>query len=109
MIIETVLRIISDKVYAQLTYDDIAAANSWPPTLDQIAKTFDGIFDYIFPAGALLAVAMLIYGGYMWIISGGDPARKQQAQGVLTWSVIGLVFLFLIKAILTVVINYLYS
>jgi len=109
MIVETVLRIISSPVYAQLTYDDIAAANSWPPTLEQIANTVDGLFDYIFPIGALLAVAMLIYGGYMWIISGGDPARKQQAQGVLTWSVIGLVFLFLIKAILTVLVEFLYS
>jgi len=109
MIIETVLRIISDKVYAGGGYYVPGSPTTWPPTLEQIATTFDGIFDYIFPAGALLAVAMLIYGGYMWIISGGDPARKQQAQGVLTWSVIGLVFLFLIKAILTVVINYLYS
>ncbi|MDY0097257.1 MAG: pilin [Candidatus Dojkabacteria bacterium] len=109
MIMEKILRIISSPVYAQLTYDDIAAANSWPPTLEQLANSFDGIFDYIFPAGALLAVAMLIYGGYMWIISGGDPARKQQAQGVLTWSVIGLVFLFLIKAILTVLVEFLYS
>ncbi|KKP65890.1 MAG: hypothetical protein UR61_C0009G0007 [candidate division WS6 bacterium GW2011_GWE1_34_7] len=99
MIIENILRLISQPVYA--------AGN--PPTLEKLAESIDTVLEYIFPAGALIAVAMVIYGGYMWIISGGDPARKQQAQGVLTWSVLGLVFLFLIKAVLTVIIDYIYQ
>lgn len=48
---------------------------------------------------------MVIVGGYMWIVSGGDPARKQQAQGTLTWAVIGLVLLFLIYGILKAIIG----
>lgn len=98
MIIETVLRLISQPVYAA----------GEPPRLEQLVESIESIFEYVFPAGALLAVAMIIYGGYMWIMSGGDPARTQQAQGVLTWSVIGLVFLFLIKAILTAILQYIY-
>ena len=99
MIIENILRLISQPVYAA----------GDPPKLEQLADAIDTIIGYIFPAGALIAVAMVIYGGYMWIISGGDPARTQQAQGVLTWSVLGLVFLFLIKAVLTVIIDYIYQ
>ena len=99
MIIKSILRLISQPVYAA----------GDPPKLEQLAEAIESLLQYVFPAGALLAVAMVIYGGYMWIISGGDPARKQQAQGVLTWSVLGLVFLFLIKAVLTVIIDYIYQ
>jgi len=99
MIIKSILRLISQPVYAA----------GDPPKLEQLAEAIESLLQYVFPAGALLAVAMVIYGGYMWIVSGGDPARKQQAQGVLTWAVLGLVFLFLIKAVLTVIIDYIYA
>ncbi|KKP45897.1 MAG: hypothetical protein UR84_C0001G0017 [candidate division WS6 bacterium GW2011_GWD1_35_594] len=80
-----------------------------PPQLPELVGSIDKLFDMILPIGALIAVAMIIYGGYMWIISGGDPGRKQMAQGTLTWSVIGLVFLFLIKAILTLITEFVVS
>ncbi len=109
MVIEKILRVMSQPIYA-VEYDPPKIDPSIePPRLELLAQTIDDLFQYIFPIGALLAVAMIIYGGYMWIISGGDPARKQQAQGVLTWSVIGLVFLFLVKAILTLIVDYLAS
>lgn len=103
-IVEFVLRMFSNYTYA-------AAAGSLggpdkPPELTEIAVIIDNIFGYIFPAGVLLAVIMLIVGGYMWIVSGGDPARKQQAQGTLTWAVIGLVVLFLVKTLIDVLVNF---
>lgn len=87
-------------VYAQ-------SSGSEPPKIEEIFGPIENIFDMILPIGALIAVGMLIYGGYMWIISGGDPSKKQVAQGTLTWSIIGLVFLFLIKAILTLLLDFL--
>lgn len=96
-IAEFVFRMFSNYVYAAATE---------PPKLEAMAKIIDNIFGYIFPAGVLLAVIMLIVGGYMWIVSGGDPGRKQQAQGTLTWAVIGLVVLFIVKALLEVIIGF---
>ena len=95
--IENILRLISSPVYAQ-------AVN--PPRIEEIITPIENIFDMIFPIGAIIAVAMIIYGGYMWIVSGGDPGKKQMAQGTLTWAVIGLVFLFLIRAILLVILEF---
>jgi len=97
-VIENILRLFASPVYAQ--YD------TEPPRIELIFGPIENIFDLILPIGALIAVGMLIYGGYMWIISGGDPGKKQVAQGTLTWAVIGLVFLFLIKAILTVILEF---
>lgn len=114
MIIEYLLKIFSKVAYAAPNTDPVSPPpainpSDAPPTLSQLANVIDGIFEYIFPIGAIIAVAMIIYGGYMWIISGGDPARKQQAQGVLTWSILGLAFLFLIKMTLTILVNYIYQ
>lgn len=96
--ISKILSFFSSPTYAQ-TPDE-------PPQLGELFASFDTIMGYIFPIAGLIAVAMLIYGGYMWIISGGDPSKKQVAQGTLTWSAIGLIFLFLIKAILTILVKF---
>lgn len=62
----------------------------------------DGVVEMIYrglriaiSVSGLVAVAMIIYAGYMWMISGGDAQKKSTAQGTLTWAVIGLVFLFI--------------
>lgn len=89
------LKVISNPVYAQE-----------PPKLNQLATGFDDLIEYVMPIGAVIAVGMFVYGGYMWISSGGDPARVQQAQGVLTWAVIGLVFLFLLRAALLALLKF---
>lgn len=109
------LRLISNNIYAMP--DPGEGGNIWvppaigsgdePPKLVEIGGVVDRIFGYIFPVGVLLAVVLIIVGGYMWIVSGGDPGRKQQAQGTLTWAVIGLVVLFLVKALLEVLVNFL--
>ena len=102
--IEKVIFLLSN-----LLASPVYAQGAMPPRIEEIATTVDGLFQWIFPIGALIAVAMVIYGGYMYIISGGDPARKQAAQGTLTWAVIGLIFLFLIGAILQLILNFVLS
>jgi len=94
-ILVSIFQFISSPVYA-----------ADPPRLYEIMEIVKEVFGWIFPAGALIAVAMIIVGGYMWIVSGGDPGRKQQAQGTLTWSVIGLVVLFIFYWILQALIDF---
>jgi type IV secretory pathway VirB2 component (pilin) len=77
-----------------------------PPKLADIGGILDNVFNLIMPVGGLIAVIMIIYGGYMWIMSGGDAQKTQQAQGTLTWAVLGLVFLFVIRMVLKVVFDF---
>ena len=95
------LRAFSAAIYAQ-AFDGVGDE---PPRLVLLVDAFNTVFNWIFPIGGLISVAMLIMGGYMWMISGGEPQRKQQAQGTLTWAIIGLVFLMLIKAILMLILG----
>jgi hypothetical protein len=78
-----------------------------PPTLQAAFQMLDNVFSIFIPVGALLAVAMIVYGGYMWMMSNGDASKIKQAQGTLTWAIIGLVFLSIFRMILTLVFQFL--
>jgi len=66
-----------------------------PPTIENLITSIDGVLEYLVPVAALVAVVFIIIGGYMWMTSAGNPDRVKQAQGTLTWAVIGLIFVLL--------------
>ena len=82
-----------------------------PPKITDGALTnlVDKILGYLFPIAGLICLIFMIQGGYMWIISAGDPARVKQAQGTLTWAVIGFIFVMVIFAVLNVVLKFIAS
>ena len=83
-------------------------AQDEPPTLSgNIGPIVDKITGYLFPVAVLISLVFVVMGGYMWIISGGDPSRVKQAQGTLTWAILGLVIVLVIFGILRIVINFL--
>jgi len=53
----------------------------------------------------VVAVGLIIYGGYMYVLSNGDPSRVKKAKDVILYSVIGLVVIILAFAITTIVIG----
>mgnify|MGYP003592511220 CR=1 FL=1 len=94
--------LFSNPVFAQR--NELVAPDE-PPRLESLLTGLDKVISYIFPIGVLVAVGMVIYGGYLWMTSGGEPDKKQRAQGTLTWSVVGLVFLYLIRMLLSIVVE----
>ena len=86
----------------------VYAADS-PPQLGEMFSVVDSIIDKIVPVTVLLCVAMFVVGGYMWMVSGGNPESKQKAQGTMTWAAIGFIFVFLAKAILSLVTKFVTS
>jgi hypothetical protein len=72
-----------------------------------IASITDKVLDYLFPIAGLIALIFVIQGGYMWIISAGDPGKVKQAQGTLTWAIIGLVIVAVIFGVLKALIKFL--
>lgn len=77
-----------------------------PPRLSQLFGGLDSLTDYIIPIGILLAVAIVIVGGYMWMTSAGNPDKVKQAQGTLTWAIIGLVFILVAGLLIKVIVDY---
>lgn len=77
-----------------------------PPQFTDLGGILDTVLSYIFPIGAILAVIMIVYGGYMWMMSAGDPGKIKSAQGTLTWAIIGLVFLGIFGLIVDEIIKF---
>lgn len=57
----------------------------------------------------VLAVGFIIYGGYMYIISEGDPGRAARGKKILTSAIIGLIISLLATVIVNFIINVLTS
>lgn len=86
---------------------NVLAQSNTPPKLDatMIDRLVDIIISKLLPIAGLLAFVFIVYGGYMWMISGGDPEKIKRAQGTLTWSVIGLIFTILVGLILRAILK----
>ena len=102
LVVKMLSVLFSSPVFAQ---EDGIVAPSEPPRLEVLLDSLNRIISYIFPIGVLAAVGMTIYGGYLWMTSGGEPDKKKRAQGTLTWSIAGLAFLYLIKMLLSIVVD----
>ncbi|MGI5898062.1 MAG: hypothetical protein ACOX6Q_02790 [Candidatus Dojkabacteria bacterium] len=67
-------------------------------------KDFVGkIIDVAVPLGVGCAVILLAYGGYMLIASKGNPDKLQEAQGIITNAIIGLLVVLLSVSILLII------
>lgn len=53
----------------------------------------------------IIAVILILYAGYLWMTSGGDPAKIDTAKKILQNAVIGLVIILMSFAIATFILN----
>lgn len=52
-----------------------------------------------------IALAMIVWGGFLWLTSAGVPDRISKGQKTIVWSVIGLAVLFAANILATFIIN----
>ncbi len=77
-------------LYSLLFVTPLSAQN--PPQFPEIFPVIYKAIEFFFGFVAVVCAAMVVYGAYMWMFSGGDPQKVKMAQGTLTWAVIGLIF-----------------
>ena len=53
----------------------------------------------------ILAFVMFIYGGILWMVSSGDPAKVKKGMNTLIWAAIGLVVIFSAYALTTTLVT----
>lgn len=90
----------------------VFAQESTPPAYlfsgdTSIGEVIANVVTILFSAAGGVCVIFIIIGGYMWIVSSGDPSKVKQAQGTLTWAVIGLIVILVAVAALRVLTNFL--
>lgn len=52
-----------------------------------------------------LALAMFIYGGFLWLTSGGSPERIEKGKNTMIWAVLGVAVAFTAYAVVDFVIG----
>lgn len=67
--------------------------------LDDSIGTLGGliskVLSFLFPFAAVILLIMLIWGGYGYMTSGGEPDKVESAKARITTSIIGFVLLTL--------------
>jgi len=61
------------------------------------------ILTIVYVIVTILALAYLLWGGYRWIMSGGDKTKIQNARNTLIFAIVGLIFIFLSFLIINII------
>jgi hypothetical protein len=61
------------------------------------------IGDWIFAVVLILAVIMLIFGGFQFLLAGGDPGKVASGRQYIIYGVVGVAVAFLAKGIVALV------
>lgn len=66
---------------------------SGPPIKNpsQVVDFINRLKDIVLGVAGIAAVAMILYGAFLLITSGGNPDKMTKAKQTLTWAIIGLV------------------
>ena len=59
----------------------------------------------IFGIVGSLALAIFIYGGFMWVTSAGNEEKVKKGKDMIMWAAFGLAVIFVSYALVTFVIN----
>lgn len=63
-------------------------------TLTTPAEIISQVLLILFPIAGVVLFLYLIYGGYNWMLSGGDPKKVAAARGIITNAIIGFILMF---------------
>jgi purine-cytosine permease-like protein len=77
-----------------------------PPKIEELFLGFDTVIDWLVPIGVVVSLVFIIIGGYMWMTSAGNPDKVKQAQGTLTWAILGLILILLAGLLISTLIEY---
>lgn len=71
------------------------------PIVDPTGGRFSNIGDiinvlipYIFALAGIILLFLIIWGGFGYLTSGGDPKKVESARGKLTHAIIGFIIIF---------------
>lgn len=73
----------------------ITCENFPPACLTNISELLTFLLPLLYIGSALLVLFLLLYAGYLYLKSGSDPGNVARAQNIITYSIIGLILIFL--------------
>lgn len=80
-----------------------AAAPDTAAGLKQIEDVFTNVISVIVGLGFIVTLVMLIWAGFKYLTSGGEPKAVQAAHQTVTWALLGILFLAIAWLVLKLV------
>lgn len=90
--------LLASKVNAGSTLENPLKAGSVPGLIGIVIKALLGMTGSI-------ALLMFIYGGFMWLTSGGDKGKIDTGKKTIIYSVLGIVVIFTAYAVIKLVFS----
>lgn len=87
----------------QTAYADVPAYN--PINAKNLPELINNVVRGILGIVGSFALFMFVYGGMLWLTSGGNTARIDKGKETLIWASIGLFVIFASYAILQFIFN----
>ncbi len=75
-----------------------------PLETKDVQELLNNVIDAILQIVGVIAVAMIVYGGIQYMISGGEEKKLESAKKTITYAVVGLVVVILAGAIINFII-----
>lgn len=66
------------------------------------------VISWLFAIAAAVALAVLVWGAFMYIVSLGEESRTRKAKSIILWAIIGLIVMGLSFTILYTVMDFLF-
>lgn len=76
-----------------------------PLKADDFTELFVGIANWIAGIIASLAVLVIVYGGFQYMVSGGNEDKIAQARKTIQWAIIGLIIVVMSWSLLKTVLS----
>jgi len=77
-----------------------------PPIAEiDIVKLLTRLIKVIFAFTGVLALLQFIYGGLLWMTSGGNAEKVKKGKDSLLWAILGIIVVFLSYALVSFVIT----
>ena len=74
-------------------------------TFDEILNPVMKIYNLVKYSATVLAVVVLLFAGVTYLISGSNPAKREQAKSMITYVIIGLMVIWVAPLIVNFVVS----
>lgn len=73
---------------------EISPPPDFKEELNTIGDIINALIPYIFALAGIILLFLLIWGGFGYLTSGGDPKKVESARGKLTHAIVGFIIIF---------------
>lgn len=74
-----------------------------PAGLTEIERVFTSVISTVVGLGFIALLIMLVWAGFKYLTSGGEPKAVQAAHQTVTWALLGIVFMAIAYLVLQLI------